>query len=40
MRAAHAEAAAKEAARYEWDPINRAVLDTYLRLIAARRAAG
>jgi phosphatidylinositol alpha 1,6-mannosyltransferase len=40
MRAAHAEAAAKEAARYEWDPINRAVLDTYMRLIAARRAAG
>lgn len=40
MRARHAEAAAKEAARYEWDPINRAVLDTYLRLIAAKRAAG
>ena len=38
MRARHAEAAAKEAARYEWDPINRAVLDTYLRLIAAKRA--
>ncbi|HTH27808.1 MAG TPA: glycosyltransferase family 1 protein [Sphingobium sp.] len=38
MRAGHAEAAAKEAARYEWDPINRAVLDTYLRLIAAKRA--
>jgi len=40
MRARHAQAAAEEAARYEWDPINQAVLDTYLRLIAARRSAG
>jgi len=40
MRARHAQAAAVEAARYEWDPINQAVLDTYLRLIAARRPAG
>lgn len=36
LRAAHAAAAAEEAKRYEWDPINRVVLDAYLRLIAAR----
>ncbi|MET0238477.1 MAG: glycosyltransferase family 1 protein [Sphingobium sp.] len=40
LRAAHAQAAAREASRYEWDPINRAVLDAYLRLIAARRRTG
>lgn len=37
LRAVHAAAAAREAARYEWDPINQAVLDAYLRLMAARR---
>jgi glycosyltransferase involved in cell wall biosynthesis len=37
LRARHAEAAATEATRYEWDPINQAVLDAYLRLIAARQ---
>ncbi len=37
LRAAHAAAAAQEASLYEWDPINQAVVDTYLRLIAAHR---
>lgn len=37
LRAAHAAASAKEAERYNWDPINQAVLDAYERLIAARR---
>lgn len=36
LRAAHAAAAQAEASRYEWDPINRAVLATYERLIVAR----
>ncbi|MCE7796359.1 glycosyltransferase family 1 protein [Sphingobium sufflavum] len=36
LRASHATAAAQEASRYEWDPINQAVVDAYLRLIAAR----
>ncbi|MFT3965185.1 MAG: glycosyltransferase family 1 protein [Sphingobium sp.] len=36
LRNAHAEAAAREASRYEWDPINQAVVEAYLRLIAAR----
>ncbi len=37
LRAAHAAAAAKEAERYEWDPINEVVLRTYIRLIRARQ---
>ncbi len=37
LRAAHAAAAAREASLYEWDPINQAVVDAYLRLIAAKR---
>lgn len=36
LRSAHADAAAREASLYEWDPINQAVVDVYLRLIAAR----
>jgi phosphatidylinositol alpha 1,6-mannosyltransferase len=40
LRTAHAEAAAKEAARYEWDPINQAVLDSYLRLVSSRQQRG
>ncbi len=38
LRAAHASAAAQEASRYEWDPINQAVVDAYLRLISARQS--
>jgi len=37
LRAAHAAAAEREAGRYEWDPINQAVVDAYLRLIASKR---
>ncbi|MET0366461.1 MAG: glycosyltransferase family 1 protein [Sphingobium sp.] len=37
LRTAHAAAAAQEASRYEWDPINQAVVDAYLRLIETRR---
>ena len=37
LRALHAQAAEREARRYEWDPINQAVLDAYLRLIAAKK---
>jgi len=37
MRLAHAQASAKEAERYLWDPINQAVLDAYQRLIVARQ---
>ena len=37
LRAAHAAAAEREASRYEWDPINQAVVDAYLRLIASKR---
>jgi glycosyltransferase involved in cell wall biosynthesis len=37
LRAIHAEAATREASRYEWDPINQAVADAYLRLIAAKQ---
>jgi glycosyltransferase involved in cell wall biosynthesis len=39
LRRAHAQAAAQEAARYEWDPINQVVLDAYMRLIAAKATA-
>ncbi|HEX7872665.1 MAG TPA: glycosyltransferase family 1 protein [Sphingobium sp.] len=37
LRIAHATAAEQEAGRYEWDPINQAVVDAYLRLIETRR---
>lgn len=37
LRATHARAAEREASRYEWDPINQAVVDAYLRLIAAKK---
>ena len=37
LRLAHAEASAREAENYHWDPINQAVLDAYERLVAARR---
>lgn len=40
LRTRHAEAAAAEATRYEWDPINQAVVDAYLRLIAAHARKG
>ena len=36
LRAAHAAAALDRAAGYDWDVINQAVLDTYVRLIAQR----
>jgi glycosyltransferase involved in cell wall biosynthesis len=37
LRMTHAAAAEREAGRYEWDPINQAVVDAYLRLIAAQK---
>lgn len=37
LRASHAAAAANEASRYEWDPINQAVVDAYLRLISSTK---
>ncbi|WP_338241018.1 glycosyltransferase family 4 protein [Aurantiacibacter hainanensis] len=38
LRRAHGEAGARRADAYDWDTINGAVADTYLRLIEARRA--
>jgi phosphatidylinositol alpha 1,6-mannosyltransferase len=37
-RVAHGEAAYKESLKYEWDAINQAVADTYIRLISAHKA--
>ncbi|GAA5060957.1 hypothetical protein GCM10023208_29910 [Erythrobacter westpacificensis] len=37
LRRAHGEAGARRADAFDWDTINGAVADTYLRLIAARR---
>jgi glycosyltransferase involved in cell wall biosynthesis len=38
LRRAHGEAGARRADAFDWDTINGAVADTYLRLIEARRA--
>lgn len=38
LRRAHGEAGARAADAYEWDAINQAVADTYLRLIVAKGA--
>ncbi|MGX7894431.1 glycosyltransferase family 4 protein [Tsuneonella sp. HG222] len=38
LRAAHGAAGANRSKAYAWDAINQAVADTYLRLIAARKA--
>ncbi len=40
LRAAHGRAGEERSRAYAWDAINRAVADTYLRLIAAHRAGG
>ncbi len=40
LRRAHGEAGARRADAYDWDTINGAVADTYLRLIAARQQNG
>ncbi|RIV87815.1 glycosyltransferase family 4 protein [Aurantiacibacter zhengii] len=40
LRRAHGEAGARRADAYDWDTINGAVADTYLRLIAARQKSG
>ncbi len=40
LRRAHGEAGARRADAFDWDTINGAVADTYLRLIEARRAHG
>jgi glycosyltransferase involved in cell wall biosynthesis len=37
LRAAHGAAGEERSRAYTWDAINRAVADTYLRLIAAAR---
>lgn len=37
LRAAHGQAGADRAQAFEWDSINRAVADTYLRVLAARK---
>jgi glycosyltransferase involved in cell wall biosynthesis len=37
LRAAHGRAGEERSRAYSWDAINRAVADTYLRLIEARR---
>lgn len=39
LRRAHGAAGARRADAYDWDTINGAVADTYLRLIAARKSA-
>ena len=36
LRRAHGEAGAAASAAYDWDTINQAVLDTYLRVLATR----
>ena len=36
LRRAHGAAGASRAQAFEWDAINRAVADTYLRVLAAR----
>jgi glycosyltransferase involved in cell wall biosynthesis len=38
LRSAHGQAGADRAMAFEWDTINRAVADTYLRVLAARKA--
>ena len=40
LRQTHGDAGIRRAATYDWDAINQVVADTYLRLIASRRAAG
>ncbi|WP_432770050.1 MAG: glycosyltransferase family 1 protein [Sphingopyxis sp.] len=40
LRAAHGAAAVEESGAYQWDAINRAVADTYLRLIRQRQRRG
>lgn len=38
LRRGHGAAGAKKAEAFEWDAINKAVADTYLRVLAAKRA--
>jgi glycosyltransferase involved in cell wall biosynthesis len=40
LRLAHGANGERAARAYSWDVINQAVVDTYLRLLEARRAAG
>jgi glycosyltransferase involved in cell wall biosynthesis len=40
LRAAHGRAGEARSRGYTWDAINRAVADTYLRLVAAKRRRG
>ncbi|MCV0382445.1 MAG: glycosyltransferase family 1 protein [Erythrobacter sp.] len=37
LRHAHGDAGARKAGEYSWDRINQAVIDTYLRLVEARK---